>query len=137
MMSSVERLVLDTNVILSELLFPGSTPRRALLEAQSSQVLGSDATLLELVQVMVRPRFDWYLDRSVRQRLVAEFMNSCEAIPVLDPIRACRDPKDDKFLEVAMNGQADVIVTGDRDLLDLNPFRGIAILTPRAHLEQE
>ena len=137
MMSSVERLVLDTNVILSGLLFPGSTPRRALLEAQSGQVLGSDATLLELVQVMVRPRFDWYLDRSVRQRLVAEFMNSCEAIPVLDPIRACRDPKDDKFLEVAMNGQADVIVTGDRDLLDLNPFRGIAILTPRAHLEQE
>ena len=49
-------------------------------------------------------------------------------------IRACRDPKDDKFLEVAVHGSADVIVTGDSDLLDLHPFRGIAILTPADYL---
>ena len=50
------------------------------------------------------------------------------------PIRASRDPKDDKFLEAAVNGRADVIVTGDKDLLDLDPFRGIAIVTPAAYL---
>jgi putative PIN family toxin of toxin-antitoxin system len=49
---------------------------------------------------------------------------------VLQPIRASRDPKDDKFLEAAVNGRADVLVTGDKDLLDLNPFRGVAIVTP-------
>jgi putative PIN family toxin of toxin-antitoxin system len=135
MMSSAERLVLDTNVILSGLLFSGSTPRRALLKAQNGQLIGSDETLLELVQVMGRPRFDRYLERSVRQRLVAEFMSACEVVPILYSIRACRDTKDDKFLEVAVHGQADAIVTGDRDLLDLNPFRGIGILTPREYVE--
>jgi predicted nucleic acid-binding protein len=49
-------------------------------------------------------------------------------------IRACRDPKDDKFLELAVHGRADLIVTGDQDLHTLNPFRGIAILTPNAFL---
>ncbi len=51
-------------------------------------------------------------------------------------IRACRDPKDDKFLEVAVHGRADAIVTGDEDLLVLHPLRGIAILTPREYVEQ-
>ena len=54
---------------------------------------------------------------------------------ILVPIRACRDPRDDKFLEVAVNGSADAIVTGDRDLLDLHPFQGIAILAPAVYLE--
>jgi predicted nucleic acid-binding protein len=51
-------------------------------------------------------------------------------------VRACRDPREDKFLEVAVHGRADVIVTGDRDLLDLNPFREIEILTPTEYLKR-
>jgi putative PIN family toxin of toxin-antitoxin system len=132
-----ERVVLDTNVVLSGLLFPGAIPSLALLKAQNSHFLGSDATMLEIVEVMNRPRFDRYLERSLRQQLVAEYLNACEAVPILFPIRACRDPKDDKFLEVAVHGRADAIVTGDADLLDLNPFRGIAILTPREYLGQQ
>jgi uncharacterized protein len=135
-MPGIERLVLDTNVILSGVLFPGSTPSRALLKAQAGEVLASDATLLELVEVMSRARFDRYVERSVRQRLVAEFANACETVPIISPIRACRDPRDDKFLEVAVHGRADMIVTGDRDLLDLNPFRGIEILTPSEYLKR-
>jgi uncharacterized protein len=136
-MPDAERVVLDTNVVLSGLLFSGGNPSLALLRAQDGQLLGSDATLLELVDVMNRPRFDRYLERGLRARLVAEYMNACEVVPILYPIRACRDPNDDKFLEVAVHGRADAIVTGDADLLDLNPFRGIAILTPRAYLERE
>jgi putative PIN family toxin of toxin-antitoxin system len=99
-------------------------------------VLGSDATLLELVEVMRRPRFDRYFERAVRERLVAEYMSACEVVPILYSIQACRDPRDDKFLEVAVHGQADAIVTGDQDLLVLHPFRGIAILSPRDYLER-
>jgi len=136
-MPDLKRLVIDTNVVLSGLLFPGSTSSRALLRAQSGEVLASDATLLELVEVMSRARFDRYVERSIRQRLVAEFANACEAVQIVAPIHVCRDPKDDKFLEVAVHGRADVIVTGDEDLLVLNPFRGIAILTPAQYLELE
>jgi predicted nucleic acid-binding protein len=55
--------------------------------------------------------------------------------PIIYSIQACRDPRDDKFLEVAVHGQSDLIVTGDGDLLALHPFRGIDILAPAAYLE--
>ena len=57
-----------------------------------------------------------------------------EIVEVVQQVRASRDPKDDMFLEAAVNGRAEVIVTGDRDLLVLNPFRGISILTPVVYL---
>jgi len=72
----------------------------------------------------------------VRQRLVAAFANACETVLIVSPIRACRDPRDDKFLEVPVHGRADLIVTGDRDLLDLNPFHGVEILTPAEYLKR-
>jgi predicted nucleic acid-binding protein len=53
-----------------------------------------------------------------------------ELVEIKERIAACRDPTDDKFLELAVNGRADLIVSGDADLLALNPFRGIPIITP-------
>jgi putative PIN family toxin of toxin-antitoxin system len=132
-----ERLVVDTNVVLSGLLFPGSIPSRALLKAQTCTILASETTRLELVEVMERSRFDRYVEREVRQRLADEYGKACEMVEILFPIHACRDPKDDKFLEVAVHGLADLILTGDRDLLDLHPFHGIAILTPAEYLERK
>jgi putative PIN family toxin of toxin-antitoxin system len=135
MMADVRRLVLDTNVVVSGSVFSAGIPSRALLKAQGSLILASDATLLELVEVMNRLRFDRYAERSIRQGLVAEYMKRCAMAQIPTPIRACRDPRDDKFLEVAVHGRADLIVNGDRDLLDLHPFRGIAIFTPAAYIE--
>jgi putative PIN family toxin of toxin-antitoxin system len=63
-------------------------------------------------------------------------MRAIVMVDIPFPIRACRDPRDDKFLEVAVHGHADLIVTGDADLLALNPFQGIAILTPAEYLER-
>jgi putative PIN family toxin of toxin-antitoxin system len=57
-----------------------------------------------------------------------------EAVMVTEQIVACRDPKDDKFLEVAATGKADVVVSGDEDLLTLHPFAGIPIVVPSAFL---
>jgi putative PIN family toxin of toxin-antitoxin system len=136
-MPDPERLVLDTNVVLSGLLFPDSTPSRALLKAQAGDVLASDATLLELVEVVTRARFDRYIERSLRDRVVAEFANSCEIVQIITPIHVRRDPRDDKFLEVAVHGRAHLVVTGDADLRALNPFHGIAILTPSGYLERK
>ena len=131
----MQRIVLDTNILVSGFLFPESQPNRAIMKAQQSQVLASDETLMEFAEVMNRPRFDRYLEPVLRRRLVAEYMNACKKVVISLPIRACRDPRDDKFLEVAVHGQADLILTGDADLLDLHPFRGVSILTPAAYLE--
>ncbi len=135
-MAEKARLVLDTNVVVSGLLFPGSAPAVALLRAQEEIVLASEAMRLELIDVMSRGRFDRYVAREIRQRLVAEYVSATIDVPIVESIRACRDPRDDKFLEAAVHGRADAIITGDDDLLALHPFHGVAILTPGGYLAQ-
>ena len=133
-----ERVVIDTNVLISSLLFSASTPARAVDKAVTrAELVASTETLRELIGKLHSPRFDRYVRRERRDALLERVASLVEIIDILQPIRASRDPKDDKFLEAAVNGRADVIVTGDRDLLDLNPFRGIAIVTPAAYLARE
>ena len=66
--------------------------------------------------------------------LFARYVNSVTIVPQAAMVRECRDPKDDKFLELALDGQADLLVTGDEDLLALHPWRGIPILSPANYL---
>jgi len=135
-MPELHRIVVDTNMVVSGLLFPRSELNRALRKAQARVMLASEATKLELVEVMLRPKFDPYIDLEIRRQLAAEYIRACVAIPVHSAIRACRDPKDDKFLELAVNGRADKIITGNLDLLALHPFRAIPIITPMEYLAE-
>ena len=128
------RHVLDTNLIVSVILFPESVPGRAMRKAQTGAILASDATKLELITVIERQRVDRYIEFGILRALAAEYVRSSEPISIPTPIRACRDPNDDKFLELAVHGRAHFIVTGDEDLLALNPFQGIVILTPAEFL---
>ena len=133
-----DRVILDTNVLISGLLSTTSTPAQAVEHAISTgQLLASTDTLLELMGKLLSPKFDRYVPRERRDALVLRLAPLIEIVELVQRIQACRDPDDDKFLDVAINGRADVIVSGDRDLLDLNPFRGIAILTPAAYMDRQ
>ena len=137
-MNELRRLVLDTNVLISAALRNGSIPHRSFLKARiEGTLLASDETVAEFRAVLLRAKFDKAVDRTLRQGIVEEYTRLCTLISIPTSIRACRDPKDDKFLEVAVHGRADVIVTGDLDLLALHPFRGIEILTPADYLERK
>jgi putative PIN family toxin of toxin-antitoxin system len=130
-----ERIVVDTNVLISRLLLPASVPGQAVKKAvDTGQLVVSEATMEELAAVIGRAKFDPYLSIADRQAFVRLLGHIAEMIPVVRAVRACRDPRDDKFLEVAVNGRADLIITGDRALLELDPFMAIAILTPAAYL---
>ncbi len=130
-----ERVVIDTNVLISGLLFSTSTPARAVDKAvTTAQLVATTATLRELIGKLHSPKFDRYVRRERRDALLERIASLVEIIDVLQRIRASRDPKDDKFLEAAVNGRADVLVTGDKDLLELNPFRRIVILSPADYL---
>jgi len=132
-----ERIVVDNNVLISRLLLPDSTPGRAVRKAvDEAQLLISEATLFELADVISRRKFDRYVSVADRQKFLRLLGSVAEMVPITYPIRACRDPKDDKFLELAVNGVASAIVTGDRDLLVLNPFHGVAILSPARYLRR-
>ena len=129
------RLVFDTNTVVSAVLFNGSVPGRALMTAlELGTILMSPALNDELGDVLRRPRFERYATREERLEFLGDLVRETELVEITETIRACRDPKDDKILELAVNGNADYIVTGDDDLLVMNPFRGIEILRPAEFL---
>jgi putative PIN family toxin of toxin-antitoxin system len=130
------RVIIDTNIFLSAILNQDSFPARVVEKAiLSSQILQSAETWAELEDVLNREKFDRYrsiFDRRMYFQYLAEFMHE---ISVLTKVSVCRDPKDDKLLELAIDGRADLIITGDKDLLALSPFEGIPIITPLAYLQ--
>jgi putative PIN family toxin of toxin-antitoxin system len=119
-----ERIVADTNCLVSRLLLPSSVPGDAVRKAAGSGLLlVSEATMNELADVLARAKFDRYISLADRQQFLRLLGRLAVFVPIVYPVRECRDPKDDKFLEVALNGKADLILTGDADLLALHPWR--------------
>lgn len=131
------RIVIDTNVYISRYLLPDSVPGRAVCKIwQEHRVLTSNPALEELSLVLHRKKFARYVQSHSVQEFLSSVRLASEIVPIPSPIHACRDPRDDKFLEVAVHGRAHMILTGDDDLLALNPFQGIEILTPAEFLAQ-
>lgn len=129
-MQNPVRFVADTNILISQLLFPKSTPAIAFQKALGlGTPLASDETLTELTEVLARPKFDPYLTIEERLSFLKQLSPLVEFIHNITQIRMCRDPKDDKFLSLAKSGDAQFILTGDSDLLELDPFGSIRILT--------
>ncbi len=134
------RLVIDTNVLLSALLWR-NTPYALLEQARNGVVtlISSPALLAELAEVLERPKFDAILAKSdtSRAQLFAKVRLLVEVIdppPLAQPV--CRDPDDDAVLALALAALADLIVSGDDDLLTLVTFEGIPIVTPAQALER-
>jgi putative PIN family toxin of toxin-antitoxin system len=135
-MTTEPRWVLDTNVVVSALLVEQSVPGRAMFHALGTgKVLQSHDTLTELREVLSRKKFDKYLTRDERDAFLTRLTLTAIVVEVTEDIRLCRDAKDDQFLELAVAGGASGIITGDEDLLALNPFRDIPIFTPARFLE--
>jgi putative PIN family toxin of toxin-antitoxin system len=127
--------VFDTNVVVSAALLAGSIPRQAFDKAlDEGRLLISVPVLLELSEVLSRKKLDKYLLEEERMRFLIALLKEAELVEITEVVTDCRDVKDNKFLELAVSGKADYIVSGDEDLLVLNPFRGIPILTPREFL---
>jgi putative PIN family toxin of toxin-antitoxin system len=130
-----DRVVIDTNVFISGVLSTTSGPARCVAAVVANgQLIATDATLKELFERLLSPKFDPYVTRARREDLLSRLAPLVEIAEVVQQVRVCRDPHDDKFLEAAVNGRADVLITGDKDLLELHPFRGIQILGPAAFL---
>lgn len=128
---SKPRIIVDTNVIVSGVLFKGQTIRRLLLLALNEyQLIFSQVTWDELASVLQRDGFERNMPLGARLRVLAELASRVEVVPTTRTVRDCRDPKDDKFLSLALDADVTVIVTGDEDLKVLHPYRGIEILSP-------
>ncbi|MCE2976633.1 MAG: putative toxin-antitoxin system toxin component, PIN family [Pseudanabaena sp. CoA8_M7] len=115
-------------MIISSVLFEGSKPDLAIRYAlQNGNILFSLELIEELDEVLSRAKFRKYITDEEREEFLDGFIDRGILIKVVDVVKECRDPKDDKILELSLSGKADLIISGDKDLLILDPFRSIAI----------
>ena len=129
------RLVIDTNILISGLMSVNSLPQQVFDYATSQAILLiSDEVQSEIENVISRPKLQKYITLERRTTFLSELSQQVERVTINQQIRACRDPKDDKFLELAVCGEANYIITGDADLLDLHPFQNISIIKAASFL---
>jgi len=127
--------VFDANTVVSAALSPNGVPRRALATARARGTIAlSEAVYREVAEVLARPKFARVLTDD-RCREVLELLSAAALwIEPTEEVRDCRDSKDNCYLELALAADAEAIVSGDEDLLVLNPWRGIQVLRPAEFL---
>ncbi len=125
------RAVVDSNVLISACLKANSSSRYSIRWVQQRGIfLRSHATDTEFRLTLGKPGLANLLRDLAFVEHLNRLMDAAELVPVVGDLRACRDPDDDKFLELAVLGNADAIISGDADLLALDPFRGIPFVDP-------
>lgn len=137
-MNELPSYILDTNTLLSAALSVDnkSITAQAFIKALNSGILvASDETFAELADVIFRSKFDKYLSDSKRLDFLSNYRKSVIWIEVVNHVNDCRDKKDNKFLSLALSAKATLIISGDEDLLILNPYKNIPIITARMFLE--
>ncbi|MDP9076603.1 MAG: putative toxin-antitoxin system toxin component, PIN family [Bacteroidota bacterium] len=137
-MKRTKHFVFDANTLVSAFLLSStSIAARAYYKAISEgNIVASEEVIDEFSAVFIRPKFDRYLELEKRLIIIEDLKAVIKVLPVTSDIKACRDPKDDKYLALAVSSAAECIITGDKDLLVLNPFQNIPILTAADFLEQ-
>jgi uncharacterized protein len=128
------KAVLDTNIFVRALL--GSAANEAVYNAFKEDIfilVVSKEILEELAEVLLRPALG--LDLKNIKSVLSHIKEKAVIAETTQKIKSCRDPKDDMILEAAVNAKADIIVSNDKDLLDMNPFKAIQIVEPRRFLE--
>jgi len=137
MSALTNNIVLDSNVIVSAILKPNSISSNALdIAIENFNIVASRESLDELLEVLKRPKFDKYLSHDDRIEDLRDYINITKKIPVRLEVFDCKDPKDNKFLALAREANAVLIVSGDRqDLLSMNPYHGIKIIGVREFIE--
>ena len=134
------RFVFDTNILISACLRSNSLPALALKHAELSdaEIIYSDLTLAEISRVLRRDKFSSFICPEDVLRIINKIKECWIKIEVPQGKFSedfCRDRRDNKFLTLALAGKADAIVTGDKDLLSLDPFEGIHIIQPEQYMQ--
>ncbi len=126
-----ESVVIDTNILISFILFKKSVPRKAFEKAYNEFIIvTSEECFKELKDVIFRPKFEKYISKNDAREFLKYFLKHSELIEINHKVTICRDPKDNKFLELAESSNSKFLISGDNDLLVLEKFNDIQILNP-------
>ena len=130
------KIVADTNTLVSALI---GKRLRSFIESHKQgrfELCFSTKTFSELLQVLERPRLQKYYSIKHKEDFLKALARNSTVVDPKNEIQMCRDPKDNQFLECAVEAEVDYLVTGDQDLLILDPFEGIEIIPPSQFLER-
>ena len=132
------KIVFDSNVLVSAVILPNTVPASSFdtILDKGYHFLISKPVFNEITDILMRTKFDRYISQEKRITFLEVFLNHSISIDTTSKILDCRDPKDNKYLELAIDGKADAIITGDSDLLILNPYHRISIITPSVFLDR-
>lgn len=125
------RVVIDTNIWISFLIGQSLTGLSEAIIADRITILFSDELFGELIEVLQRPKFKKYFSNTAIEELIALLYDRVEWVKISRHFEDCRDKKDNFLLDLSVSGRADYLVTGDEDLLTLNPFHGVEIVSYR------
>lgn len=129
MLDSQIRVVIDTNIWISFLIGRSLTGLSEAIISDQVLILFSNDLFRELIEVLKRPKFKKYFSELAIEALIVLLHEKVELVEVIDHFDDCRDVKDNFLLDLAVSGDADYLVTGDTDLLILNPFHGVKIIS--------
>ncbi len=131
------RVVLDTNVVVSALLFRGELSRlHALWKRKTFTIAASREIVAEYLRVLAYPKFN-LTEKEIRNLIQEELLPYIEPVMAAEKLKAvCADPDDDKFLACAEAAKADVIVSGDEHLLKMKKYKGCPIMTAKTFLRK-
>ncbi len=130
-------IVFDVSSLVGAAIRRDGVPELALRRAlRVDQIAVSEAVIAELLDVFARPRLQRFLDPELRDEVLSELHASGLFFVPSERVTDCRDPKDNKYLELAFAAAAATIVSSDDDLLVLHPWRGVRILKPAAYLAE-
>ena len=129
--------VVDTNVLISAALSRQGSPYALVQHVLAkARLVFSDPTFEELRTRLYRPKFDRYISLDMRERVLRDVSACAVWVEMDDPGRWSRDPDDDKFIATALKVPGAVLVSGDQDLLTVQPPAGLRILTPAQALSE-
>ena len=130
-------IVIDTNVLISAGLLPQSKTAETLALAVEHFVIAQNQdTWHELETRIARPKFDRYFGESGRLRHLVKIAQSIQRFEVSAAVSVSRDKTDDKFIELAIDSGAKILISGDPDLKDVKVYKGIEILSPTQFCER-
>lgn len=128
-------IVMDASTLVSAAMNVGGVPYLAFRKARATDILAmSQFVFDEIFEVLHRPRLARFIDSDLRDDLLDRLVSSTVWVDPLLAVTDCRDPKDNKYLELALAASAGTIVSSDNDLLVLHPWRGISVLRPSDYL---
>jgi uncharacterized protein len=130
-------IVVDTNVLISAMLFDSSISAKALDKALMHHLfVQSEETLSELASTVRRKKFDKYKPLRKREQFLLTISRASKIVDITCTVSDCRDPKDNRFLELALSASSTLIVSGDDDLLSMHPYKGVDVVNPTAFIQR-